>query len=121
MHKEKAIAANNIFKNVRWAKKGIFSFSYFPLELISYLSYFIVFISMFAIIWYIALYFIYPGAPKGITTILVLVLFLGGIQILSISILSEYIAKILDETKQRPKFIIEKIINYKKKIINKNI
>ena len=64
---------------------------------------------------HIALYFIYPGAPKGITTILVLVLFLGGIQILSISILSEYIAKILDETKQRPKFIIEKIINYKKK------
>jgi len=105
---------NNLFKNVRWAKKGIFSFSYIPLELISYLSYFIVIISMFAIIWYIALYFIYPGAPRGITTILVLVLFLGGIQILSISILSEYIAKILDETKKRPKYIIKKIINYKK-------
>ena len=105
---------NNLFKNVRWAKKGIFSFSYIPLELISYLSYFIVLISMFAIIWYIALYFIYPGAPRGITTILVLVLFLGGIQILSISILSEYITKILDETKKRPKFIIKKIINYKK-------
>lgn len=106
---------NNLFKNVRWAKKGIFSFSYIPLELISYLSYFIVLISMFAIIWYIALYFIYPGAPRGITTILVLVLFLGGIQILSISILSEYIAKILDETKKRPKFIIKKITHYKKK------
>lgn len=104
---------NNFFKNVRWAKKGIFSFSYFPLELISYLSYFIVFISMCAIIWYIALYFIYPGAPRGITTILVLVLFLGGIQILSISILSEYIAKILDESKKRPKYIIKKIINFK--------
>ena len=106
---------NNLLKNIRWAKKGIFSFSYIPLELISYLSYFIVLISMCAMIWYIALYFIYPGAPRGITTILVLVLFLGGIQILSISILSEYIAKILDESKKRPKFIIKKIINYKKK------
>ena len=106
---------NSVIKNVRWAKKGIFSFSYIPLEFISYLSYFIVLISMIAIVWYIALYFIYPGAPRGITTILVLILFLGGIQILSISILSEYIAKILDETKKRPKFIVKKIINYKKK------
>ena len=105
---------NNLFKNIRWAKKGIFSYSYTPLELISYFSYFIVFISACAIIWYITLYFLYPGAPKGITTILVLVLFLGGVQILSISILSEYIAKILDETKKRPKFIIKEIINYKK-------
>ena len=104
---------NSFLKNIRWAKKGIFSFSYIPIELISYLSYFIVLASMCAIIWYIALYFIYPGAPRGITTILVLVLFLGGIQILSISILSEYLTKIMDETKKRPKFIIKKIINYK--------
>ena len=70
---------------------------------------------MIAIIWYVALYFIYPGAPRGITTILVMVLFFGGIQLLSISILSEYIAKILEESKKRPKFIVKKIINYKKK------
>ena len=58
----------------------------------------------------IVFYFIYPGAPKGITTLIVLVLFIGGIQLLSISILSEYIGKILEETKKRPHFIIKKII-----------
>ena len=105
---------NNIYKNIRWAKKGIFSFSYIPLEMISLLSYIIALISALAIIWYIGFYFIYPGAPRGITTVLVLILFLGSVQLLSISILSEYISKILDESKKRPKFIIKELINFNK-------
>ena len=51
--------------------------------------------------------------PEGITTLIVLVLFLGSMQLLSLSILSEYITKILDETKKRPLSIIKKIINNK--------
>ena len=107
---------NSFLKNIRWAKKGIFSFSYVPLELISYLSYFIVLISAFALIFYVIYYYINPGAPKGITTLIVLTLFIGGIQLLSVSILSEYIGKILEETKKRPQYIIKKILNNHKKI-----
>ena len=102
---------NSIIKNVRWAKKGIFSFSFLPLEFISYLSYFLVLLSLFAIIFYFVFYFMNPGAPRGTTTIIVLVLFFGGIQLLSMSILSEYIGKILEETKKRPHYIIKKILN----------
>ena len=105
---------NNFFKNVSWAKKGIFSFSFFPLEFISYLSYFIVLISFFAIIFYFVFYFLNPGAPKGFTTIILLVLFLGGVQLLCFSFISEYIGKILQETKKRPMYIIEKKINFEK-------
>ena len=46
-----------------------------------------------------------PANPHGITTIIVLILFFGGLQMLGISILGEYQAKILEETKHRPKFI----------------
>lgn len=46
-----------------------------------------------------------PGNPHGVTTIIVLILFFGGLQMLGISILGEYQAKILEETKRRPKFI----------------
>jgi dolichol-phosphate mannosyltransferase len=53
-----------------------------------------------------------PGNPHGITAIIVLILFFGGIQILGISILGEYQAKIFEETKKRPKFIRKNI--YKK-------
>ena len=108
-------STNNFFKNIRWAKKGIFSFSYLPLEFMSFFSYFIVLISGLALFFYLILHFINQEAPKGITTLIVLVLFLGGIQLLSISILSEYIGKILEETKKRPNYIIKKILNNKKK------
>ena len=107
-------STNNIFKNLRWAKRGIFSFSYLPLEIMSLFSYFIFLLSVLAILIYILLYFIKADAPAGITTLIVLVLFLGSLQLLSISILSEYISKILDETKKRPTSIIKKIINNKK-------
>ena len=108
-------STNNFFKNLNWAKKGIFSFSYFPLEFLSLFSYLIVLLSALALVVYIVFYFLYPGAPKGITTLIVLVLFIGGIQLLSISILSEYIGKILEETKKRPLKKIKKILNNKKK------
>ena len=104
---------NNFFKNVTWAKKGIFSFSYLPLEFISYLSYLIVLTSFIAIMFYFVYYFINPDSPKGITTIILLILFLGGIQLLFLSFISEYIAKILQETKKRPKYIIDRKINFK--------
>ena len=105
-------STNNFFKNVNWAKKGIFSFSYLPLEFISYLSYMIILTTFFAIIFYFFYYFINPESPKGITTIILLILFLGGIQLLFLSFISEYIAKILQETKKRPKYIIDKKINF---------
>jgi dolichol-phosphate mannosyltransferase len=108
-------STNNLFRNIQWAKKGIFSFSYLPLEIISFFSYLIVLISCIGLIIYTILYFIKDETPKGITTLIVLVLFLGGMQLLSISILSEYIGKILEETKKRPNYIIKKILNNRKK------
>jgi len=112
-------STNNIFNNIRWAKKGIFSFSYIPLELVSYLSYFIVVLSAIALFIYLISYILLSNPPEGITTIIIIVLFLGGTQLLSLGFISEYIAKILEETKNRPKFIIKEIINDNKKI-NKN-
>ena len=49
--------------------------------------------------------------PIGIPTLIVLVLFLGGIQLISIGILGEYIGRIYDEVKQRPIFIIDRVVN----------
>ena len=104
---------NNYLSNIRWAKKGIFSFSYIPLEFISFLAYLLVTFSFIAIIFYTSFYFFNPGSPEGFTTITLLILFIGGVQLLSISIISDYIGKILEETKKRPQYIIKKIINNK--------
>ena len=100
---------NNFIKNIQWAKKGIFSFSYAPLEWVSYIAGFVTILSSFTILIYGVLYIFY-GAPKGFLTILASILFLGSIQLLSLSIIGEYIAKIFEEVKQRPKYIVKNIV-----------
>jgi len=99
------VTTNNMRKNVAWARKGIFSFSFVPLELLSYIGWALTGLSFLAIILQIIMYFVKPGNPHGITTIIVLILFFGGLNMLAISILGEYQAKIFEETKRRPKFI----------------
>lgn len=104
------VTTNNWRKNLGWARKAIFSFSYVPLELLTYLGWTLTFTSILAIIVQVILYFAGVPVPHGITTIIVLILFFGGMNMLAISILGEYQAKILEEVKKRPKFIRRRVI-----------
>ena len=99
------VTTNNWRKNIAWARKAIFSFSFVPLELMTYLGWSLTLLSFVAIIVQVAAYFIYRNVPHGITTIIVLILFFGGLNMLAISVLGEYQGKILEESKRRPKFI----------------
>ncbi len=96
-----------------YAKNGILSFSRAPLEFITYLGFFFTLIAFIAIAIYLAVWLIVPPeySPPGIITIIILILFFGGVQLLSISIVGEYISKIFDEVKQRPPYIIDNILN----------
>jgi dolichol-phosphate mannosyltransferase len=104
-------STNSFLDNIRWAKRGIFSFSYQPLEMISLLSFLATFATVLGIALYIALYFIFPRAPRGFMTLLVAVLFLGSLQLFCLSILAEYMGRIFEEVKQRPAFIVRSILN----------
>jgi dolichol-phosphate mannosyltransferase len=103
---------NNFLKNINWATKGIFSFSYVPLQIITMVSFIVFFIALAAIIVQIILRFLLPDSPQGATTILIVVLFIGAIQLLGISVLGEYVGKIFEEVKQRPKYIVKSIIKH---------
>ncbi|HEX4743711.1 MAG TPA: glycosyltransferase family 2 protein [Candidatus Limnocylindria bacterium] len=103
---------NSLVKNLGWARKAIFSFSYAPLDLITVLAVATVFLSLIGAAVAIAIRILRPElAPTGFTTVIVLVLFLGGIQLLCLSIIGSYLAHIYDEVKRRPPFIIESVIN----------
>jgi dolichol-phosphate mannosyltransferase len=104
------VTTNNWRKNIGWARKAIFSFSYVPLELLTYLGWTLTLVSLLAVVLQIGLYFYGAPIPHGITTIIVLVLFFGGMNMLGISILGEYQAKIVEEVKKRPKFIRRRIL-----------
>ena len=107
------VTTNNWRRNIGWARKAIFSFSYVPLELLTYMGWILTLMSFLAIMVQVVLYFTGSPVPHGISTIIVLILFFGGLNMLAISILGEYQAKILDEVKKRPKFIRRRIINNK--------
>jgi len=100
---------NSLLKNFNWAAKGIFSFSYIPLEAMMFVSFITFLIALIGIIVQIVLRLFNPDAPAGITTILVVVMFIGAIQLLGISILGQYIGKIFEEVKKRPKYIVKSI------------
>ncbi len=104
-------STNSFFRNLRWARKAIFSFSYMPLEWVSYFAAGVTLLSLVGMVLYIASFFLAPDAPRGITTVFVLVLFLGSVQLLSISVIAEYIGRIFEETKQRPRYITREILN----------
>jgi dolichol-phosphate mannosyltransferase len=101
---------NNFLKNIWWAKKAIFSFSVKPLHYIQGLGFVIFILSMGLSLFYLVYYLFHPPVgARGITTIVLLVLGLGGVQLFSLSILGDYLGKILEETKGRPRFIRARI------------
>jgi glycosyltransferase involved in cell wall biosynthesis len=103
---------NSLRRNVGWARKAIVSFSYAPLNLIAWLAFVTVGLSIVAAIVQIILRLIDPGlAPRGITTLLLVVLFLGGIQLICLSIVGSYLAHIYEEVKRRPAYIVESVLN----------
>lgn len=105
------VTTNSFFKNIGWAKKGILSFSNTPLNILSFTGTLLFFISVLLGVGQIASRLLFPGlAPRGVTTMLLLILFFGSINLFAIGMLGEYIAKIFEEVKQRPLFIRKHLI-----------
>lgn len=104
-------SSNSLLDLFRWASTGLVSYSYAPLELISLLAAMVMMLAAIAIFVYTVLYFLKPGVPQGFQTLLVAVLFLGAVQLLCLSIISQYIAKIFEEVKGRPKYIVRTVTN----------
>ena len=94
-------------KMLSFAWDGITSFTVKPLKMIMNLGLLIAFFSFLFLIWVVVGYF-GGNSVSGWTTIIVLICLFSGIQIFCIGIIGEYIGKIYIETKERPRFIIDK-------------
>jgi dolichol-phosphate mannosyltransferase len=103
---------NSPLKNFGWARRAILSFSYKPLDAITALALTVVGISFLALLAELILRIVDPhSAPKGFTTVIVVILFIGGIQLLCIAIIGSYLAHMYEEVKGRPPFVVESVIN----------
>ncbi len=93
-------------KMMRLALNAITSFSYFPLQLATYVGFFCAIIAAVAIPIVIVFRLAGSGAFFGQATTLISVLFLGGVQLICLGILGEYVGRIYDEVKGRPLYIM---------------
>ena len=103
---------NSLIKNIGWARRAIVSFSYMPLDLIAWLALATVSLSFVGLALQLVLRFADPSlAPKGFTTLIIGMLFIGGVQLLCLAIIGSYVAHIYEESKHRPSFLVESVIN----------
>ena len=103
---------NSLLKNLAWARQGILSFSYIPLDLITFLAVATVVLGLLLAVIQIVVRIVRPDlVPSGFTTLIILILFLGGIQLLCLAIIGSYLAHIYDEVKRRPPYLVRSILN----------
>lgn len=96
-------------KMLSFAWNGITSFSNYPLKLVTTLSFLVFFICILMSLYAVLSLFSNNTIPGWFSTVLPMY-FLGGIQLFSLGIIGEYIGKLYTETKKRPRYFIEKII-----------
>jgi dolichol-phosphate mannosyltransferase len=103
---------NSVVKNLLWARKGIVSFSYAPLELILVIALTSVVGAVILGIVQVVLRFTNPSSvPSGFTTVILLILMMGGLTLLALSTIGFYVADIYTEVKMRPPYIVDSVLN----------
>ena len=95
----------SLLRNVWWARKAIFSFTFAPLEFLGYAGAALTAVSLVAIVYQIIDMLRRPEVPHGVSSIIALIVFFGGINLGAIAIVGQYLIKVVEETKKRPKFI----------------
>ena len=101
-------------KMLKFALDGIFSFSTVPIKYTILMGIFTILLSLGGIIYAFVARLLTDGWVSGWTTIIITILFIGGVQLISIGVLGQYIGRIFEEIKGRPLYIINSTLNIEK-------
>jgi len=97
---------------IRYAADAMLSFSNKPLRAATWLGFFVSIVAFALAIFYVVTFFAWHKQISGFTTEIVCILFLGGVQLISVGIQGEYIGRIYEEVKQRPLYIVREKIGF---------
>ncbi|MEO5721582.1 MAG: glycosyltransferase family 2 protein [Chthoniobacterales bacterium] len=97
-----------LLKMLRFAADGVISFSFAPLRLAVWTGFFVIGLALLGIIYAVVLRFFADPSQwvRGWASIFVAVLFMGGVQLISLGIMGEYVGRIYGEVKQRPLYFV---------------
>lgn len=102
-----------IKKMISLAFTGIFNFSEFPIRFLIKLGLIVVAISLSYLIYTLIVKFFFHGVPSGFTALLGIISLFGGMQLIALGVLGEYILRIFFQVKNRPLFIVKEYIHNK--------
>jgi glycosyltransferase involved in cell wall biosynthesis len=102
----------NYWKLWNFALDGITSFSTFPLRICSYLGLGVAFLALIYAAIIIAKTLLYGDQVKGYPSLMAVVLFIGGIQLIGLGIIGEYLGRVYEETKQRPIYLTKQVYGF---------
>ncbi len=96
---------------------GLTSFSKVPLRLSIFVGVLLSSLSLLYGVWLLFIYFTAGHLPPGYTSLILMVLFLGGLQLMVLGILGEYVGSIFDEVKRRPLYVVDEIVDHKTAVL----
>ena len=99
-------------KLVKLAADGLTAFSHFPLTICGYLGYFMAFLSVLGFFAAIVWRFYFKDAPMGWASLAVGISFIGGVQLIMLSIVGSYIGRIYTEVQRRPLYVVKEFGNF---------
>lgn len=102
----------NFLKYLKHSERGVFGFSYLPLDIMIYSGFIITLLSFFFIIGYLLTVLFFGNPIKASITLMLAVVFFGGINLLALSIIGKYVQVIVEETKNRPVYIVDEKLNF---------
>jgi polyisoprenyl-phosphate glycosyltransferase len=94
-------------KMLRFALDGITAFSDFPLKIVTWFGFFVSFITFLVILFAIYSRFILKDFVQGWTSLMISVLFIGGVQMIAIGIIGEYLSRMNTDIRKRPLYIVK--------------
>jgi glycosyltransferase involved in cell wall biosynthesis len=100
----------NFFGYLKHAERSFFGFSYVPLDFLVYSGFFLTLLSFIFITGYLSVYLVLGKSLRSDVMILVAIVFFGGLNLLALSVIGKYIQVIVEETKARPTYIVDKIV-----------
>jgi dolichol-phosphate mannosyltransferase len=103
---------NKFLGSLKIGFNGLIGFSSRPLFLMSLTGFIIALLSFFLGLWYFFQKILGINLTLGLTTTVILISFFAGVQLLGLGLLGEYVGRIYDEVKKRPKYILDKKINF---------
>lgn len=100
----------SLFKLMELAVEGITSFTTVPLRFSTLLGLCISMLTLFYICYFLLKTVIFGDPVRGFPTLVILILFLGGVQLLSLGIIGEYLGRVFHETKNRPVYLVNEYV-----------